>query len=99
MTAAEKADERFLESRIDRLERFFELAAAHGIDFFDRLVGVANGVEQVLSLRGEKLESVFGFLVFLDGHHVDGANRIDLFTQLAVLVFPNLELSRRQRLE
>ena len=56
VTAAEKMDEGFRESGIDRFEGFLELPPADGIDFLDGLSGVANGIEQVLTLAAQELE-------------------------------------------
>src|SRR5207249_1648808 len=96
MSSAKESHEGLREARVDGFERFLELAAAYDIDLVDGLDGVADRIEQVLALRVKEHEALFGFLVFLDGHHVDGPHRIQLVAQLAILLLVPFKFGWRQ---
>ena len=70
-----------------------------GIDFFDGLCRVPNGIEQILALAGEELEALLGFGVLLDGHHVDGAHRIHLLADFLIFLLAQFQIFGAQRFE
>ena len=80
---------------VDRVECFPELPATHGVDLFDRLSGVADGIQQILPLRGQEHETFFGFLMFFNSHHVDGAHRVHLFANLTIFLLADLQFFRQ----
>ena len=53
--AAEESLERLAEVGIDGLERFGEFLAADLVDFLDGLLGIADGIDQVLALGAEEI--------------------------------------------
>ena len=96
MTAAKQRNERLSKAGINGLEGFFELAAANGVDLFNRLSGVPNRVQQVLPLGCEKLKTFFRLLIFLNSHHVHSTHGLEFFAQFAILILTGFQLGRRQ---
>ena len=53
---------------------FFEIL----VDLLDRLLGIANGVEQILPLRGQEVLPLLRFLELLLGRRIHRAEVLDL---------------------
>jgi len=62
---------------IDEFESFGEPLARFRIDFMDRLLGIANGVEQILALRIQEVVPLLGFFKLLHSLSVHRAQRFN----------------------
>ena len=86
--AAKQGPERFGKVAIDGFEGFQKLLARDLVDFADGLRGVFDGSQQVLALRVEKGEALFGFLEFFQRHHVDRSQILDARLELRAVLLP-----------
>ncbi len=51
---------------VHRVEGFFKAAPRFGVQLLDRLLRIANGIEQILPLRVEEVVALLRFLEFLE---------------------------------
>ena len=65
--AAEQRLEDFAEIRVDGFEGLGEFLARNLVDFLNGLLGVADGIDQVLALRAQEIVALLRFLEFLHG--------------------------------
>ena len=63
--------------RVDRLEGLGESSARLDVDLLDRLLGVADRIEQVLALRVQEVVALLRFLVLLQRLRIHRAQRLD----------------------
>ena len=66
-----------LEIGVDGFEGLGELLARDLVDFLDGLLGIADGIDQVLALRAQEVVALLGFLKLFHGRGVDRAQRFD----------------------
>ena len=66
------------EVRVDRLERFGEPFARFHVDLLDGLLGVADGIEQVLPLRVQEVVALLRFLELFERLRIHRPQRFDL---------------------
>ena len=81
--AAEQRLERLAEIRVDGLERLGEFLARHQVDLLNRLLGVADGIDQVLPLRAQEVVALLRFLELFHGRRVHRAQRLDAAAHFA----------------
>ena len=55
------------------------------------LLGIADGIEQVLALRGEEVLTELSFLMLLKCRRVDGSEVFDLRPRLVIRLFGSLQ--------
>ena len=76
---------KFAEMAVDGLEGFAEALARLDVDIVDGFLGVADGIEQVLALRVQKIVALLRFLEFFERLRIHRAQRFD--ARLDFLVF------------
>ena len=65
MPAAKQQLEHVLEVRVDRMERFPKALTRFAVDFLNRLLGIANRIQQILlAVPSESLAVVRFFILF-----------------------------------
>ena len=62
---------------VDGLEGLGEFLARNLVDLLDGLLGVANGIDQVLPLRAQEILALLRFLELLHGRRVHRSQRLD----------------------
>src|ERR1019366_1152447 len=80
--AAEQRLEPDAEVGVDGFEGLGEFLAGNQVDFLNRLLGVADGIDQVLTLGAEEIVALLGLLILLHGGGVDGAETFDTVAHL-----------------
>jgi hypothetical protein len=79
--AAEQRAERRLEVAVDRGERLGEALQRRLVDALQSLRWSERWIDQVLRSRRQEAVARFELVELLDGHHVDGAEPVDLGAQ------------------
>ena len=69
--AAEQRLEGLTEILVDALEGFGEFLARNHVDVRDRLLRIADGIQQILPLHAQELLALRGFLELLHGLGID----------------------------
>src|SRR5260370_8492599 len=87
LTSAEERLKHFLEVRVDAFKGFLEAAARFGVEFLNGLLGIANGIEQVLPLGVQKLITLLCFLILFERLWIHGAQRFDARADLLIALF------------
>ena len=83
--AAEERLEGGGEMGVDHGEGLFEFLARDLVELGDGLLGIGDGLQQVLALAAQEFESLLALVVFLERHHVHRAHGFDARLHLAVL--------------
>ena len=72
--------ERDLKILIDDVESLFKTAAGDDIDLLDGLFRIANGIQKILTLGGEEVVALLGFVELFQSLGIDGAQVVNLGT-------------------
>ena len=83
-TAAEQRLERLLEVLVDGFERLRESVLREFVDLLNRLLGVADRIEQILPLRGQEVVPLLRLLELLQRRRIHRAQVFDLRPGLLV---------------
>ncbi len=73
------------EVRVDDGKGLFEFLPRDLVEFGDGLLGIGDGLQQVLALAPQEAEALFALVVFLERHHVDRAHGFDARFHLVIL--------------
>ncbi len=94
LAAAEQRLEHFLEVGVDAFEGFLEAAARFGVELLDGFLGIADGIEQVLSLRVQELVALLRLVILFERLRIHRAQRFDAGTDFLIALLGFFDVDR-----